>query len=122
MLIAVVSICMVSCQNGGGMDKAKEILNELKEKGATLDKAQLKDKVLTLFEAMKPVVEKMKTALNAAKEDPKQALEIIKGTDFQEIQALMADMKVLDEIPAMKELADDPDLKKAAEVFEQDNL
>ncbi len=118
MFIALVSICMVSCQGGGGIDKAKEIMKELKEKGASMDKAQLKEKMLAFLDAVKPVVEKFKTALNGAKDDPAKALEVMQGKDFQEFSTLMQDMSSLEEIPAMKELDDDPDLKKAAAIFD----
>ncbi|MBP3725877.1 MAG: hypothetical protein J6I60_01490 [Bacteroidaceae bacterium] len=117
MFIALVSICMVSCQSGG-IDKAKEIMKELKEKGASMDKAQLKEKMLAFLDAVKPVVEKFKTALNGAKDDPTKALEVMQGKDFQEFSTLMQDMSSLEEIPAMKELEDDPDLKKAAAIFD----
>ena len=119
MFIAVVSICMVSCQSGGGIDKAKEIIQALKEKGASMDKAALKEKVLSMFEAIKPVAEKVKNALSGAEKDPAKAMEVMQGKDFQEFMKLAEDMKGLEEIPAMKELENDPDIKKAAEVFNE---
>ena len=119
MFIAVVSICMVSCQSGGGIDKAKEIIKELKEKGASMDKAALKEKVLSMFEAIKPVAEKVKKAFSEAEKDPAKAMEVIQSKDVQDLMSLSEEMKGLDEIPAMKELENDPDIKKAAEVFNE---
>lgn len=118
MFIALVSICMVSCQGGGGIDKAKEIMKELKEKGASMDKAQLKEKFIAFLDAVKPVVQKFKDALSGAEKDPAKALEVMQGKDFQEFSTLMQDMSELEKVPGMKELEEDPDVKKAAEVFD----
>lgn len=116
MFIALVSICMVSCQSGG-IDKAKEILKELKEKGASMDKAQVKEKLLAFFDAVKPVVEKFKSALSGADKDPQKALEVMQDKDFQEFMKLGEEMDALNDIPAVKELEGDPDVKKAAAIF-----
>ena len=101
MFIALMGVFMVSCSNGGGIEKAKEILNELKADGANLDKEGLKAKVMDLGNAIKQEIAKM---AEVAKDKLK---------DLQEFEEVMTDMgKVLEGLPAWKELEADEEFGK----------
>ena len=68
-LVALMGVFMVSCSNGGGIEKAKEIINELKADGAKLDKEGLKAKLMDFAAAIKPEMEKMKEMLKEIEKD-----------------------------------------------------
>lgn len=122
MFIALMGVFMVSCSNGGGIEKAKEIINELKADGAKLDKEGLKAKMMEFAEALKPEMTKMTNLMEEVKKeiekDPSKAAEIMekseeKAKEFQELETIMDDMTTLSkELPAMKELETDDEFQK----------
>lgn len=114
MFIALMGVFMVSCSNGGGIEKAKEILNELKADGANLDKEGLKAKVMDLGNAIKPEVAKMAEVAKELNEDPSKIADMAdKLKDLQEFEEVMTDMdKVLEGLPAWKELEADEEFGK----------
>gem|GEM_PF-3386260 len=122
MFIALMGVFMVSCSNGGGIEKAKEILSELKANGANLDVEGLKAKLMEFAEAMKPEMAKLTNMMEEMKKevekDPSKAAEIMgkaeeKAKEFQELETIMDDMTTLSkELPAMKELETDDEFQK----------
>lgn len=114
MFIALMGVFMVSCSNGGGIEKAKEIINELKADGAKLDKEGLKAKMMDFAAAIKPEMEKMKEMLKEIEKDPSKAEEIMKKAESaKEIDKLMPEMeKALESLPAWKELEADEEFGK----------
>ena len=122
MFIALMGVFMVSCSNTGGIEKAKEILSELKANGANLDVEGLKAKLMEFAEAVKPEMAKLTNMMEEMKKevekDPSKAAEIMgkaeeKAKEFQELETIMDDMTTLSkELPAMKELETDDEFQK----------
>ena len=113
MFIALMGVFMVSCSNGGGIEKAKEIINELKADGAKLDKDGLKAKMMEFAEALKPEMTKIADMMKEVEKDPSKAGEMMQKLEgLKEIEPLMNEFeKIAEEIPAMKELEADDEFK-----------
>lgn len=116
MFIALMGVFMVSCSNTGGIEKAKEILSELKASGANLDAEGLKAKMMEFAEALKPEMTKIADMMKEVKKDPSKAEEIMtmeKLEGLKDIEPLMSEFeKLAEEIPAMKELEADEEFGK----------
>ncbi|HCP95265.1 MAG TPA: hypothetical protein DIT92_01650 [Anaerovibrio sp.] len=115
-LVALMGVFMLSCSNGGGIDKAKEIVQELKDKGANMSVDELKAKLMDFADAIKPVTAKIAEIGKKIEEDPSKALELateMKEAGAEEIDGLMSDMEAAcEKIPAFKDLEKDPDFQK----------
>lgn len=116
MLAALMGVFMISCSGGGGIDKAKEIVKELKDKGANMNVDELKGKLMDFADAIKPVTEKIAEITKKIQNDPDKALDAaaeLKEAGADQIEALMADMEAAcEKIPAYKELENDKDFQK----------
>ena len=114
MFIALMGVFMVSCSNDGGIEKAKEIINELKADGAKLDKDGLKAKMMEFAEALKPEMTKIADMMKEVEKDPSKAGEMMQKLEgLKEIEPLMNEFeKIAEEIPAMKELEADEEFGK----------
>ena len=90
MFIALMGVFMVSCSNGGGIEKAKEIINELKADGAKLDKEGLKAKMMEFAEALKPEMTKIADMMKEVEKDPSKAGEMMQKLEgLKDIEPLM---------------------------------
>lgn len=96
--------------------KAKSILNELKVNGEKMDKATAKKHLLAFLDEVRPYVEEVKTVLNG--NDTESMLMIANSTTFSNFIALTTEISELEALPVMKDLEDDPDIKKAMEMFD----
>lgn len=114
MFIALMGVFMVSCSNTSGIEKAKEILSELKANGANLDVEGLKAKLMEFAEAMKPEMTKIADMMKEVEKDPSKAGEMMeKLQELKDIEPLMSEFeKVTEELPAMKELEADEEFGK----------
>ena len=114
MFIALMGVFMVSCSNTGGIEKAKEILSELKASGANLDAEGLKAKMMEVAEALKPEMTKIADMMKEVEKDPSKAGEMMeKLQGLKDIEPLMSEFeKLAEEIPAMKELEADEEFGK----------
>ena len=114
MFIALMGVFMVSCSNTGGIEKAKEILSELKASGANLDAEGLKAKMMEFAEALKPEMTKIADMMKEVEKDPSKAGEMMEKLEgLKDIEPLMSEFeKLSEEIPAMKELEADEEFGK----------
>lgn len=114
MFIALMGVFMVSCSNTGGIEKAKEILSELKANGANLDVEGLKAKLMEFAEAMKPEMTKIADMMKEVEKDPSKAGEMMEKLEgLKDIEPLMSEFeKLSEELPAMKELEADEEFGK----------
>ena len=114
MFIALMGVFMVSCSNTGGIEKAKEILSELKASGANLDAEGLKAKMMQFAEALKPDMTKIADVMKEVEKDPSKAGEMMEKLEgLKDIEPLMSEFeKLSEEIPAMKELEADEEFGK----------
>ena len=115
MMVALMGVFVASCSSGGGIEKAKQIVQELKEKGADLKVDELKGKLMEFAEAIKPVTEKIAEITKKVQEDPSKALELaqeMKDAGADQIEGLMSDMEeACKKIPAYKELENDTEFQ-----------
>ena len=114
MFIALMGVFMVSCSNTGGIEKAKEILSELKASGANLDAEGLKAKMMEFAEALKPEMTQIADVMKEVEKDPSKAGEMMEKLEgLKDIEPLMSEFeKLSEEIPAMKELEADEEFGK----------
>lgn len=131
MLVALMGVFVVSCTNKtetkaaeenaqevaeqvSGLDKAKEILNDLKENGANLDAEALKAKLMDFAGALKPEIAKMTELTAEMEKDPSKAAEVMKELEsLKEVENLMPELeKSVESIPVWKELEKDEEFGK----------
>ena len=116
MLAALMGVFMISCSGGGGIEKAKAVVQELKDKGANMSVDELKEKLMDFANAIKPVTEKIAEITKKVQNDPEKALDAaaeMKEAGADQIESLMADMEAAcEKIPAYKELENDKDFQK----------
>ena len=116
VMMALVGIFVVSCSNGGGIDKAKEIIQELKDKGASMNVDELKAKLMEFGDAIKPVTEKIAEIGKKIEADPSKALELageMQEAGADQIEGLMSDMEAAcKNIPAFKDLENDTEFQE----------
>ena len=131
MLVALMGVFVVSCTNKAetkatnesgqevveevsGIDKAKEIINDLKENGANLDIEALKTKLMDFAAAMKPEMEKFTELSAEIEKDPSKAAEALKELEgLKAIDSLMPELeKSVESIPVWKELEKDEEFGK----------
>lgn len=117
--IALVGVFAASCSGGGGIEKAKQIVQELKDKGANLNVEDLKAKLTEFAEALKPVMAKIAEVGKKveSESDPSKAMELLeemKGLGADQIEGLMSDMdEACKKIPAWKELENDTEFQES---------
>ena len=116
VLAALMGVFMISCSGGGGIDKAKQIVQELKDKGANMNVDELKSKLMDFADAIKPVTEKIAEITKKIQNDPEKALDAaaeMKEIGADQIESLMSDMQsACEKIPAYKELENDKDFQQ----------
>ena len=120
MMVALMGVFAASCSgDGGGIEKAKQIVQELKDKGANLNVEDLKAKLMEFADAIKPVMAKIAEVGKKveSESDPSKAMEMLeemKKLGAEDIEGLMSDMdEACKKIPAWKELENDVDFQKS---------
>lgn len=118
MMVALMGVFAASCSSdGGGIEKAKQIVQELKDKGANLNVEELKAKLTEFAEAIKPVMAKIAEVGKKveSESDPSKAMELLeemKKLGADDIEGLMSGMdEACKNIPAWKELENDKDFQ-----------
>ncbi|MBP5359923.1 MAG: hypothetical protein J6129_00375 [Bacteroidaceae bacterium] len=118
VMIALMGVFAASCSGGGGIEKAKQIVQELKDKGANMNVEDLKAKLTEFAEALKPVMAKITevTKKIEGESDPSKAMDMVnelKELGAEDIDALMSGMEdACKDIPAWKELEKDKDFQQ----------